>query len=72
MILRDDDSTIIKYIGGMHDGETIRMQGSASAITQLGLGFEKVRRRDGSAIDIYSPRVNGDMLEFHFDHTERS
>jgi hypothetical protein len=67
MILREDNSTIIKYFGGAHDGEVIQMQGPPMAIEQLGIG-RSVNRPDGK-IDIYETKIVGRVLECHYIQT---
>jgi hypothetical protein len=71
MILRDEDATLIKYIGGIHDGQTMRMQGTAEAILQLDFGLGRVPRQDGTGFDLYEPRLNGRVVEYRFVRTER-
>lgn len=72
MMMNRDNCTFIHYIGGIHDGETLRMEGSPAGLTKLSDLIGRVNRQDGSGVDIYRPKINGDVLEFHFDRTERN
>lgn len=63
--------TLIKYFGGIHDGETTRMDAPPQALLEFDSLLGRIVRQDGTGVDVYVPKINEGVLEFHFDRTER-
>lgn len=72
MIIDRSNLTLVKYFGGIHDGETLQMEEPPEGLVKLGDLLGHINRQDGSGFDVYRPKINGDVLEFYFERTHRN
>lgn len=65
--------TVLKYVGGIHDGQVLTMPYPAKVCVKIGMGsLCHIRRQGDNAVDLYEPTVVDEyVVEFRYVQTVR-